>query len=319
MIWDETSSAPPQEMESIIKAFAKIATTGKGSNLCLQEGFLPVPVHFYSPIPDLNDLEQRRIWDKRSELKGIDFRPEAQIALLKELGQSFGHECAWPPANTGNPVDFFTENDCFSYGCAASTHCLIRKYKPNLVIEIGSGMSSRVISKALGINKSTDPSRRPRYSIIDPYPSHFIKRELSEVEVMTTRVELLDPAFFDQLQANDILFIDSGHSVRIGSDVNSLFLEILPRLAPGVLVHIHDIHMPYEYHKVYATKESFRQFWTEQYLLQAFLSFNEQFEVLLGMYYLMKDQLETFRQAFPSYDPSKHLLMGASFWIRRKL
>ena len=160
--------------------------------------------------------------------------------------------------------------------------------------------------------------KSPRYLIIDPYPSTFIEEELEQAQLIKSRVESLDPVFFEQLQANDVLFIDSGHSVRIGSDVNFLFLDVLPRLAPGVLVHIHDINLPYEYHKVYATNESFRQFWTEQYLLQAFLSYNDQFEILLGMYYLMKDHLENFRQSFPHYDSNQHLLMGSSFWFRRK-
>jgi hypothetical protein len=138
-------------------------------------------------------------------------------------------------------------------------------------------------------------------------------------ELVVNRVELLDTNFFDQLNANDILFIDSGHCVIIGGDVNYLFLEILPRLAPGVIVHIHDIGIPYEYSKTYATSETFRQFWTEQYLLQGFLCFNNEFEILLAMNYLMSDHSEFFKKTFPFYNPNLHPFFSGSFWIRRKI
>ena len=120
------------------------------------------------------------------------------------------------------------------------------------------------------------------------------------------QVELINVDFFKQLSKNDILFIDSSHTVRIGSDVNYLILDVLPRLAPGVIVHFHDISLPDEYTKVYATNPRFRMFWTEAYLLQAFLCYNSQFEVLLAMHYLMTQQKEAFRSAFPRYDPLKY-------------
>lgn len=131
-------------------------------------------------------------------------------------------------------------------------------------------------------------------------------------------MELLDVDFFSQLQANDVLFVDSGHTVRMGSDVNYLILEVLPRLAPQVIAHFHDIGLPGEYPKVYATNPRFRMFWTEAYLLQAFLCLNNRFEILLAMQYLMTEQKETFQAAFPSYDPERQSAISGSFWIRRR-
>jgi hypothetical protein len=130
-------------------------------------------------------------------------------------------------------------------------------------------------------------------------------------------VELCSPALFERLEENDILFIDSSHSVKIGSDVNFLYLEVLPRLKPGVVVHIHDIPMPYEYTKTYATNPAFRMFWTESYLLQAFLIYNSEFEVLLSMAYLQGSHPDLYREAFPSFDPEADTGSG-SIWIRRK-
>ena len=308
----------PIFLRQLIKMFRMTATTGKGSNLCLKAGFLPVPVDFHSPVPDIDDLEKRNVWGLRSDLGGVDLRLNSQLRLLNDLGSNYSDECQWPLSPTSNPSQFYIQNNLFSYGCAASTHCMIRHCKPETVIEIGSGMSSMVISDALSINHARD-RQTSKYIVVDPYPPSFAERRpLKTIDWFETRVELLDSAFFNCLKANDVLFIDSGHCVRIGGDVNYLFLDILPRLKPGVIVHIHDISIPYEYPKVYATSETFRQFWTEQYLLQSFLCFNNAFEVLLAMHYLMKDHGKAFKKAFPYYNPDIHRLTSGSFWIRRK-
>ena len=308
----------PPVLRFMVRVFKIVATTGKGGNLCLEKGFLPVPVNFYSPIPDLIDLEKRGVWETRSKMEGIDFREEQQLTLLSLLGREYSSECAWPLLPTEDPFEFYIQNPSFSFGCAASTHCIIRHFRPERVIEIGSGMSSLVIAKAIGLNRARD-GRPGRHIIVDPYPGETIRTlEPTKEELVQERVEVLPIQWFDQLQPNDVLFIDSGHCVRIGGDVNFLFLDVLPRLQQGVIVHVHDIGLPYEYPKAYATNEVFRQFWTEQYLLQAFLCFNPQFEVLLAMNYLMTDHLEIFRQSFPHYDPHIHRFNSGSLWMRRK-
>lgn len=299
-----------------VRAFRFIARTGTGTDTCLRHGFLPLPVHFHSPVPDLKDLERRRVWEKKSEMAGIDFRPEEQVRLLRELGAAFGSECDWPAAPTGMPFAFHTENNSFSFGCAAGLHCLIRRYRPTRVLEIGSGNSSLVISAALSRNRVEGHSAE--YVIIDPFPHPVTGQGLpSLTAVKKERVEDTGIAHFRQLRENDILFIDSGHAVRTGGDVNFLFLEVLPRLASGVVVHVHDVDLPYEYPKVYFTNPSFRMFWTEAYLLQAFLCFNSQFEVLLAMKYLMTDRKDEFAKAFKHYDPGRQKAISGSFWLRR--
>jgi hypothetical protein len=314
-----TSSLASPARKFAVKTFGKMAESGRGSNQCLEEGFLPVPVHFYSPIPDIKDLEMRDIWNTRSSLAGIDFKAEEQLEMLSGLGQRFGAECKWPFSKPEDSNEFFLNNQSFSFGCAASTHCMIRNFKPDTVIEIGSGMSSLVISKAIEVN-AKEISKKAEYKIVDPYPNEFVELGLNgSMTLNKTRVEFLKPEFFSCLKENDILFIDSSHSVKIGSDVNYLYLEVLPRLADGVIVHIHDISLPYEYPKAYAVNETFRQFWTEQYLLQSFLCHNDKFEVLLGLNYIMADHLDLFKKAFPFYDPEVHLAGSSSFWIKRKL
>lgn len=304
----------------LIKIFKKTAIEGCGSDRCLEKGFLPVPANYFSPIPDLKDLEKRRVWDKKSEMNGIDFNLKNQLILLDKLGQKYGPECNWPLRATTNPADYFVDNKSFVFGCAATSHTIIREFKPSKVIEIGSGYSSIIISNALDLNRKED-GKNAEYIIIDPFPLPVVSRKLIHYnKLIKKRIELIDPKFFDQLDENDILFIDSGHSVRIGGDINFLYLEVLPRLRPGVIIHCHDIDMPYEYPKFYATNKAFRQFWTERYLLQAFLIYNKQFEILLATTYLMRNHMAKFKKLFPSYNPripeGRHAI-SPSFWMRR--
>jgi hypothetical protein len=299
--------------------FARVARTGVGSEHCLQHKYLPLPVHYYSPVPDVQDLERRNVWNHRSALAGIDFQAAAQEALLLKLGDEFGQECQWPATPTEDPYQFYTQVVNFSYGCAAVTHCMVRHFQPRHVIEVGSGNSSLVLAAALRANGAEGQNTEQEYVVVDPYPRRNIEKGLPGLTGLNQQpVETLSPEFFDRLGANDILFIDSSHTVRIAGDVNFLILEVLPRLAPGVLVHFHDIDLPREYPKTYITNPRFRVLWTETYLLQAFLSCNSQFELLLAMSYLMHDRPTVFQRAFPHYDPVQHRLYSSSFWIRRR-
>ena len=309
-----------KQSEDLARLVYQMAQSGEGTDACLEQGCLPMLVHFYSPVPDIKDLEQRGVWDKRSALPGIDFRTEHQLALLSKLGQAFGAECVWPEKATDNPVQFFTHNGSFSFGCAAALHCMIRHFQPQRVVEIGSGNSSLVIAAALEMNVHKESSPKPIYTIVDPYPGAKITGGLPMLShLISKRVELIDISFFQELRENDLLFIDSGHTIRTGSDVNFLILEVLPCLAPGVVVHFHDIPLPYEYQKVYFTNPTFRVFWTEAYLLQSFLAFNDRFEILLAMAFLMEEHQREFCQAFPHFDPQRNWANSGSFWIRKKL
>ena len=293
-----------------------MAKTGAGTNFCLMLKCLPLPVHFYSPIPDIKDLEQRNIWEKVSLLEGINFNKEYQLKLLNELGGKYGHECKWPLNKTEDPYQFYLENGNFSFGCAASLHCIIRNYRPSRIIEVGSGNSSLVISNA--VLENSKEGNECEYIIVDPYPRYVIEEGIPcGANLIKERVELLHKGIFDSLKENDILIIDSGHTVRIGGDVNFLILDVLPRLSKGTIIHFHDINLPYEYPKVYATNPKFREFWTEAYLLQAFLSCNDKFEIMLTMSYLMLEHKKIFKKLFPYYNDKEHNAISGSFWIRK--
>lgn len=294
-----------------------MAKTGAGTNACLRRGCLPMPVHFYSPVPDIEDLKKREVWDHVSEMPGVDFHVDKQLHLLNKMASRYGDECKWPEKLQEPTPTFYSHNSGFSFGCAASTHCMIRYFQSQRVIEIGSGFSSRVISAALKKNQE-EFKKECSYTIIDPYPSDNLKL-LGSKQLIQKQVQEVELGSFQQLEQNDILFIDSSHVSKIGSDVNYLILDILPRLKPGVIVHIHDIPLPYEYTKAYALNPAFRMFWTESYLLQAFLCFNTQYEILMPMNYLMLNRTKDFEKAFPYFTSLKFKGISHSFWIQRTL
>src|SRR6266496_602235 len=304
-------------MPLMVKLLSHIAEASRNSDIWLKRGFLPMNIHFYSPVPDIPDLEARQIWERKSELSGINFHPEKQVQFLHQLGQEYGNECSWPLHPAGKETEFYLKNNSFSYGCASALHTIIRHFKPQHFIEIGSGHSSKVISHALEKNKQEDPSYNPKYIIIDPYPGEMISKLPMVSERIKDKVECVDPKIFESLGNQDIVFVDSSHTVKTGGDVNFVILDVLPRLKSGVLVHFQDINLPYEYPKVYFTNPQFRMFWTEAYLLQAFLACNSQFEILLAMNYLQTDHMDEFRKAFAPFKLEENWANSGSFWIRR--
>jgi len=229
-----------------------IANSGDGTDKCLKHGYLPVAVHYYQPIPDISELEKRKVWDKVGSMRGIRFEPLKYVEFLNQLSQKYAAECDWPNERSSDPSQFYLNNGSFSYGCAAPLHCIIRKNKPKKIIEIGSGNSSKIIAEALRLNLlenfETD------YTIIDPYSVLDVLHFPQHTTITKEPVELVSIDVFESLEEDDILFIDSSHTCKIGSDVNYEILEILPRLKKGVFVHFHDIPLPYEYPKIYATK-----------------------------------------------------------------
>jgi Methyltransferase domain len=272
-----------------------------------QHGFHVTPVHFYQPIPDTQSLSET-LWDRPSELVGIDMNDSAQLDLLRRQFSKFRHEYEQLPTEpTEEPTRFYLNNGLFGGLDALVAYCMVRHFQPRLLVEIGSGFSSLVLGEALTKNNESN------LVCIDPSPQNFLRQNLPGLHsLIEKRVQDIDVDFFSQLNHGDILFIDSSHTVKIGGDVNYLFLEVLPRLKPGVIVHIHDIFLPFDYRRDWVM-EQFR-FWSEQYLLQAFLMFNSEFEVLMANSYLNHYQREELKATFPTL-PSWR---GGSFWIRRR-
>ena len=272
-----------------------------------RQGFHVTPVHFYQPIPNTQALPEV-LWNRPSKLVGIDMNDEGQLNLVRKVFPKFRKEYEQLPQEpTEDPGSFYLNNGLFEGMDALVAYCMVRHFKPQLIIEVGSGFSSLVSGKAASKNKNS------ALICIEPFPEKFLRDGFPGLHSLIEKeVQQVDVEFFSQLGLGDILFIDSSHTVKIGGDVNYLFLEVLPRLKPGVIVHIHDIFLPFEYRRDWVMEE-FR-FWTEQYLLQAFLTYNSEFEVLCANSYLACHYKDDLRATFPTLSAWG----GGSFWVRRK-
>lgn len=276
-----------------------------------QSGFHVTPVHFYQPIPDTRTLNDA-VWSKPGSLAGVDMNEAGQLDLLRNVFPQFRGECeAIPRSATGKRGEFYFDNAHFGGTDALVAYCMVRHFQPRLIIEVGSGFSSLIIAQAAVKNESSS------LVCIEPFPRDFLVAGFPGLASLVQKpVQEVELDSFSKLESGDILFIDSSHTVKIDGDVNYLFLEVLPRLKPGVIVHVHDILFPFDYRRDWVLDEL--RFWTEQYLLQAFLAFNSEFEVLICNSYLGSYFPEELKTCFP-HSPSSPWWGGVSFWMRRKI
>ncbi|HEU4870591.1 MAG TPA: class I SAM-dependent methyltransferase [Pyrinomonadaceae bacterium] len=251
------------------------------------------PIHYYEPLPDFRAITAEQI-KRRRTYSGIDFKWEEQLGLLRELA---------PYRDELTTVEVEFDNDFFNGFDAAVYYSLIRHLQPARVIEIGGGHSTRIAAKALARNG------KGRLTCVEPYPEARLLDANLKVEIIQKRVEEIDVDFFACLEANDILFIDSSHAVKFGSDVCYEFLEVLPLLNRGVWIHVHDIFFPHDYPAEWLLDR--RLALNEQYLLEAFLAFNKSFVPQLANYWICLDHA----------DAAAHLWSGdtraSSLWIKR--
>lgn len=276
-------------------------------------GFHILLNNYYSPIPDTRTLNEE-LWSKPSELLGVKMNEQKQLELLSNFVSSFKNEYEKFPKNkTEIPYQYYLNNRFFRSVDAEVLYCMIRRSKPRKVLEIGSGYSTFVSAEAILRNKQENNSYECELVAIDPYPNEILKTGFPGLsELIIRKVQDVPLLKFQELKENDILFIDSSHILKIGSDVHYEYLEILPRLNNGVLIHSHDIFLPAEYHKDWIYKQLY--FFNEQYLLQSFLAFNDSFEVLWAGSYISLKHPDRMKTAFSSYERGD---LPASFWIRR--
>jgi Methyltransferase domain len=271
-------------------------------------GLQVVAKSFYSPIPDLKSLPEG-MWTRRSELAGIPFDLDRQLAFLEELTPYIA-EFDPPTERPTDPHAYYLHNPSYGPGDAEVLYGIIRHTQPARIIELGSGFTTLVTAQALRANHADGAGGELR--VFDPFPG-VAGAETPGVTVLERlRAQEVPLERFADLEAGDVLFVDTTHTVKIGGDVNWIVLDVLPRLAPGVLVHFHDIFLPYEYPREWP--ERYGLFWAEQYLLQAFLAFNSDFEVVCALHALV--QTHPKKAAFLIRSLAGGARPGA-FWIRR--
>lgn len=268
-----------------------------------QKGIYPIIDHYYDPkfVYDGNfdAFKKRKL--------AIDFREQEQLSMLKHFDHVLELKEFARDGIEGEGI-FFMNNPSFGAGDAEMYYLIIRNMRPSRIIEIGSGNSTLVAVTA--IEKNIKEGIPVALTCIEPYEMPWLEK-IENINLVRKRVEEVPIDFFTTLEEGDILFIDSSHIIRPGNDVLFEYLEILPALKKGVLIHIHDIFSPRHYKQEWLNDFCF---WNEQYLLEAFLYGNDQFEIIGSLNYLKNDYFDEAQKTFVHLQKTDE---PASFWIRK--
>lgn len=254
-------------------------------------GVLPVRRHYYEPLAD--PAQFRRPLAAERRLPGIDWNIPGQLEFLQTL--HWQHEIPDLLSPASGALEFRLNNGSFESGDAEYLYQLIRAIKPKRLFEIGSGQSTLMACRALARNREESPQYDCRHVCIEPFEAPWLER--ARVAVIRQLVEDVDPSLFSELEAGDLLFIDSSHVIRPQGDVVTEYLEILPALRPGVFVHIHDIFSPRDYLSEWVVERMW--LWNEQYLVEAFLSGNESWKVVGALNLLHHRYFDELRRVCP--------------------
>lgn len=274
-------------------------------------GYDVVRHHFYSPLPMLDALPPD-LWPAPQPTPGLELRLDAALDLLTSDLRPYLDEWHPPMEPRAGTDRYFVQNISFSSVDAEVLYSMVRHRKPANVIELGSGASSHVID--LARRRNANDGHTTHHTIYDPFP--FEANPMGPIDgptVVPKFAQDLGATDLDALRAGDILFVDTTHTVKTGGDVNRIILDIVPRIPVGVLVHVHDIFLPYEYPKHWVMENRFA--WAEQYLLHAFLAFNSDFEVIFPAHAIARMHPEVLRDAVPSFGAGE--FRPGSFWFER--
>lgn len=269
-------------------------------------GVFPILNHYYEPLFDSRNLSHPL--SQSRDLPGIDWNDDEQLKILDAF--KFNDELEKIPVKAVNELTFYINNPAFASGDAEYFYNLIRLKKPSKIFEIGSGYSTLLAMQAVKKNLEENPSYTCKHVCVEPYEMPWLEK--TGVTVIRERVEKVDKALFLELSENDILFIDSSHIIRPQGDVLYEYLELLPNLNKGVIVHIHDIFSPRDYLKQWIVDEV--KFWNEQYLLEAFLTGNREWKVIGALNYLHHSYFDKLKQTCPFLTKERE---PGSFYIQK--
>ncbi|MDH3255301.1 MAG: class I SAM-dependent methyltransferase [Acidobacteriota bacterium] len=276
---------------------------------------------FYSPLPVLSELEKtRELWDRPSEMVGVRYDLERMKTILGRCVESFGDEYEALPAYEENKK--LGLGPGFTVIDAMTLYFMVRDLKPHRYIEIGSGFSTYY--SWLAVQKNREEGVATSFRVVDPFPRDAM-RELEGVSVEAKPAQEVPIDFFAELTAGDILFIDTTHVLKLGGELAYLFMEVIPRLKPGVTVHVHDIHFPYNVPypaEQYVFRSKWGSFWTEAMLVQAFLAFNSDFEIYYSaplLRYFCEDVLREKLPGYRSVELEDYDTHFSSLWFRRSV
>jgi predicted O-methyltransferase YrrM len=264
--------------------------------------------HYYEPTYSETDLPADTQVER--SIPGLDLNEAGQLELLAKC--KFAADLQSIPLEKPDKRSFGYHNNMYSFGDAEMLYNMVRIHKPKRIIEVGSGQSTLMAREAIKAVRKIQPDYQCHQTCIEPYEEEWLE---SVATVIRKRVEKVDLAIFDQLEAGDFLFIDSSHVIRPFGDVLREIHEIIPRMKPGVVIHVHDIFTPRDYPEAWL--RHLRRLWNEQYLLEAFLAFNSSYEVICATNWLKHTHSEALFAACPMLGRHPESEPGA-FWFRRK-
>lgn len=275
-------------------------------NALFKVGVFPIRNHYYEPQFDFTEKEHS--FSDERELPGIEWNVKGQLKLLESL--SFSKELESIPVSKIDDLHFYFDNPAFGSGDAEYWYQLIRLKKPKKIFEIGSGHSTLMAINAIRKNEEENSGYKCQHICIEPYEMPWLEK--TKVTVVREKVEDVDVSFFSELEKGDILFIDSSHIIRPDGDVLFEYLQLLPTLKKGVIVHVHDIFSPRNYLDTWLRDDV--RFWNEQYLLEAFLTHNSSWEIIGSLNYLHHNHYEKFKQICPFLNESRE---PGSFYFQK--
>jgi predicted O-methyltransferase YrrM len=262
-------------------------------------GLLILPNHYYSPVSSTRALRKTvASWNQPIDLSHLPIDRDRQREVLARLS-TFQAEYA----DNGAYQRASRQLAGPGYGPieAQALHGFVRAFRPRRVIEIGSGVSTMCMLEAIRANESAGLGTTA-ITCIEPHPSEPLKA--APVKLLKSAVENVALSLFDELETGDLLFVDSTHAFRPVGDVSRIYLEIFPKLKPGVLIHVHDVYIPYSFQR--DLERSYMQS-METALLIAMLAHSTRYEVLLCMSQLHYEDPDLLKQAFPTYSPRKNV------------
>ncbi len=267
----------------------------------LYAGLYP-PGHFYHPVPHINEIENFKADDP---LWNIELREQCQTELLQRF-VPYVKEFVFPE-HVSQQYRYFKQNSFFNITDGMILFFILRHFNPKRIIEVGSGFSSALMLDTSDTYFKESPIQ---FTFIEPYPERLqsLLKPHEEVEIVVDKVQSVPVKKFKELKKNDILFVDSSHVSKYGSDVNHIIFNILPQLNEGVILHFHDICYPFEYPKEWLQNGIY---WNEAYLLRAFLMGNSAYQVLLFNHFLSTKHLERVQSIVPEFKS------GGSLWLQK--
>lgn len=271
-------------------------------------GVFPVRDHYYEPLFNAKYLTTPLSAERF--IPGIDLNVQEQLSILGKF--HYNDELSDLNLEKSTTREFYYHNESFGPGDAEYFYNIVRSYKPGRIIEIGSGNSTLLAIEAIKENKREDADYTCMHICIEPYEAEWL--ETADVTVVREQVERIDKRIFSDLKENDILFIDSSHVIRPQGDVLFEYLEVLPTLPGGVLVHIHDIFTPRDYPEACLVEDV--RFWNEQYLLEAFLTNNGSFRIIGALNYLKNNYFIELADKCPILRHETWRKPG-SFWMMK--